>query len=553
MEKIKLNLSNGKNIEVDKGTVLYDIYKENYEEGRLPVVLVKINEKYYELTKTAEEDGDFDIVDISTNLGMRTYVRTLQFVLIKAVLELYPDAKITIEHALSKGLFGEIHRNEKRLNCEDIKNIKLKMQDIIDRDLPIRKLEVSKTEAIKIFSEYNMEDKLRLLKHVNAEKVKLYELDGRYDYFYGSMAYSTGVIKYFDLTCYESGFILRYPTEADPTVLPKFIEYRKLAKIFYETEQWGNILEVGDVGSLNDKVDNGDIRNIIHVAEALHEKKIAYIADMIHERKGTKLVLIAGPSSSGKTTFARRLGIQLRVNGFLPIPISLDDYFVDRENTPKDESGEYDFESIYALDLKLFNEHLELLLKGEEIETPTFNFKVGKREWNGERVRLPQNGILIVEGIHGLNEMLTSSIPKESKFKIYISALTQLNLDDHNRIATTDVRIIRRLVRDFLSRGYGGEQTLKMWPSIRRGEEKNIFVYQEEADVMFNSTLVYELCVLKKYALEELKKITSKSPVYYEALRLGSFLNFFKEVDMKLVPENSILREFVGGSVFYKY
>lgn len=553
MEKIKLNLSNGKNIEINKGTVLYDIYKENYEESRLPVVLVKINEKYYELTKTAEEDGNFDTIDISTNLGMRTYARTLQFVLIKAVLELYPDAKITIEHALSKGLFGEIHRNEKKLNCEDIKNIKLKMQDIIDSDLPIRKLEVPKTEALKIFSEYNMEDKLRLLKHVNAEKVKLYELDGRYDYFYGSMAYSTGVLKYFDLMCYQSGFILRYPTEAEPTVLPEFVEYRKLAKIFYETEQWGNILGVGDVGSLNDKVDNGDIRNIIHVAEALHEKKIAYIADMIHERKGTKLVLIAGPSSSGKTTFARRLGIQLRVNGFLPIPISLDDYFVDREKTPKDEKGEYDFESIYALDLKLFNEHLERLLKGEEIELPTFNFKLGRREWNGEKVKLPENGILIVEGIHGLNEMLTSSIAKENKFKIYISALTQLNLDDHNRIATTDVRIIRRLVRDFLSRGYGGEQTLKMWPSIRRGEEKNIFVYQEEADVMFNSTLVYELCVLKKYALEELKKITSCSPVYYEALRLRSFLNFFKEVDMKLVPENSILREFVGGSVFYKY
>ncbi len=553
MEKIKLNLSNGKNIEINKGTVLYDIYKENYEESQLPVVLVKINEKYYELTKAAEEDGNFDTIDISTNIGMRTYARTLQFVLIKAVLELYPDAKITIEHALSKGLFGEIHRNEKRLNCEDIKNIKLKMQDIIDRDLPIRKLEVSKTEALKIFSEYNMEDKLRLLKHVNAEKVKLYELDGRYDYFYGSMAYSTGVLKYFDLMCYQSGFILRYPTEAEPTVLPEFVEYRKLAKIFYETEQWGNILGVGDVGSLNDKVDNGDIRNIIHVAEALHEKKIAYIADMIHERKGTKLVLIAGPSSSGKTTFARRLGIQLRVNGFLPIPISLDDYFVDREKTPKDEKGEYDFESIYALDLKLFNEHLERLLKGEEIELPTFNFKLGRREWNGEKVKLPENGILIVEGIHGLNEMLTSSIAKENKFKIYISALTQLNLDDHNRIATTDVRIIRRLVRDFLSRGYGGEQTLRMWPSIRRGEEKNIFVYQEEADVMFNSTLVYELCVLKKYALEELKKITSCSPVYYEALRLRSFLNFFKEVDMKLVPENSILREFVGGSVFYKY
>jgi uridine kinase len=552
MDKLKLNLSNGKTIEVERGKIIYDIFKENYDEQVLPIVLAKINEKYYELTRTLEQEGDFDIVDITTNLGMRTYVRTLQFVLIKAVLELYPEARITIEHSLSRGLFGEIHK-DKPLTCEDVEKIKIKMKEIIAKDLPIRKLEVSKEEAIRIFTEYKMEDKLRLLDYVLVDKVKLYEMDGRYDYFYGSMAYSTGVIKYFDLTCYEPGFILRYPTENNPTTIPKFVEYKKLARIFYETEQWGNILGVGDVGSLNGKVDNGDIVNIVHVAEGLHEKKIAYIADMIHERKNVKLVLIAGPSSSGKTTFARRLGIQLRVNGFIPIPIGLDDYFVDREKTPKDEYGEYDFESIYALDLELFNEHLEGLLKGEEIEIPTFNFKKGHREWNGHKIKLPENGVLIIEGIHGLNEMLTSSIPKENKFKVYISALTQLNLDNHNRIATTDVRMIRRIVRDFLSRGYGGEQTLKMWPSIRRGEEKNIFVFQEEADVMFNSTLVYELCVLKKYALEELKKITPDSPVYYEALRLRSFLNFFKEVDMKVVPENSILREFVGGSVFYKY
>lgn len=552
MEKLRLNLAGKKDIEVEKGMILHKIVEENYKETELPIVLAKINGRYEELTSKLEEGGSFDVVDIRDNLGMRTYIRTLQFVLIKAVLELYPEAVITIEHSLSKGLFGEIHKKTP-LTCDDVKNIKVKMKEIIDRDLPIKKISVSKEEAVKIFTEYKMEDKLRLLKHVGAENVKLYELDGRYDYFYGSMAYSTGVLKYFDLMCYESGFILRYPTESNPTVIPEFIEYKKLAKIFYETEQWGNILGVGDVGSLNDKVENKDIINIIHVAEALHEKKIAYIADMIHERKGTKLVLIAGPSSSGKTTFARRLGIQLRVNGFLPIPISLDDYFVDREHTPRDENGEYDFESIYALDLKLFNEHLEALLKGEEVEIPTFNFKKGVREWNGEKIKLPENGILIVEGIHGLNEMLTSSIAKENKFKIYISALTQLNLDNHNRIATTDVRMIRRIVRDYLSRGYGAEQTLKMWPSIRRGEEKNIFVFQEEADVMFNSTLVYELCVLKKYALEELKKIGKDSPVYYEALRLKSFLNFFKELDMRYVPDNSILREFVGGSVFYKY
>lgn len=552
MEKLQLKLSNGKIIEVEKGKVLYEIFNENYEEQALPVVLAKINDNYYELTRTLQEGNTFDVVDIRTNLGMRTYVRTLQFVLIKAVFELFPEAQITIEHAIGKGLFGEIHKNIP-LTCQDVENIKSKMKEIINKDLPIKKLEVSREEAIDIFEDYKMEDKLRLLNNISVDKVKLYELDGRYDYFYGSMAYSTGVLKYYDLMCYESGFMLRYPTEDNPTVIPKFVEYKKLAKIFYETEQWGNILGVGDVGSLNEKVDNGDIINIVHVAEALHEKKIAYIADMIHERMDTKLVLIAGPSSSGKTTFARRLGIQLRVNGFLPVPISLDDYFVDREKTPRDEYGEYDFESIYALDLELFNEHLEALLRGDEIEIPSFNFKKGQREWNGERIKLPQNGILIVEGIHGLNEMLTSSISRENKFKIYISALTQLNLDNHNRIATTDVRMMRRMVRDYLSRGYGAEQTLKMWPSIRRGEERNIFTFQEEADVMFNSTLVYELCVLKKYALEELKKITQESPVYYEALRLKSFLNFFKEVDMKVVPENSILREFVGGSVFYKY
>jgi uridine kinase len=552
VEKLSLNLSNGKNIEVEKGTVLFDIFKENYKKQELPIVLAKVNEKYLEFTRTLDESGSYQIIDISTNLGMKTYVRTLQFVLINAVLELFPEAQIIIEHALSKGLFGEIHKDGP-LNIRDIKAIKLKMQEIIEKDIPIKKLSVPKVEAEKIFSKYKMDDKIRLLKNINIDNVKLYELNGRYDYFYGSMAYSTGVLKYFDLVYYEPGFILRYPTESNPTKIPEFIEYNKLAKIFYETEQWGNILGVGDVGSLNEKVHSGEIRNIIHVAEALQEKKIAYIADMINDRRDTKLVLVAGPSSSGKTTFAKRLAIQLRVNGFLPIPISLDDYFIDREHTPKDENGEYDFESIYALDLDLFNKHLKELLKDNEVMLPTFNFKTGKREWKEEKFKLPYNGILIIEGIHGLNEMLTASIPKENKFKIYISALTQLNLDNHNRIATTDIRIIRRMVRDYLSRGYGAEQTLKMWPSVRRGEEKNIFVFQEEADVMFNSALVYELCVLKKYALEELKKIDVKSPIYYEALRLKSFLNFFEEVNMKHVPENSILREFIGGSVFYEY
>jgi uridine kinase len=537
---------------VEKGMVLNDIVKYYKLDKDVPAVLGKINGKYYELTSPLYEEGDFEIVDIKERIGLKAYVRTLQFILIKAVHDLFPKCKITIEHSLSKGIFGEIHK-DRELDVEDINAIKARMYEIIGADYPIRKLSVSREEAIRIFKTYNMDDKIRLLKHVSTENVKLYELNGRYDYFYGAMAYSTGIIKQFDLIYYEPGFVLRYPNEDNPKEIPQFVEQKKLAKIFYETEQWGNILDVADVGSLNDKVNNREIINIIRVSEAFHEKKIAYIADMINDRNEVKLVLIAGPSSSGKTTFSKRLGIQLRVNGLIPIPISLDDYFVDREKTPKDENGEYDFESINALDLDLFNKHLNLLLEGNEVEIPTFNFKTGIREWNGEKIRMPNNGVLIIEGIHGLNDMLTSTIPQENKFKIYISALTQLNIDNHNRIATTNVRMIRRIVRDYLSRGYGGEKTLKMWSSIRRGEEKNIFVFQEQADVMFNSTLVYELCVLKKFALEELSKIEPSSPVYYDAWTLKSFLNYFKEVDTSLVPENSILREFIGGSCFYKY
>lgn len=552
MKQFKLTLSNGKNIEVDENQTFYSIVQKYYCDNELPIVLAKIDGEVHELTHKIDKSGSFSVIDTSDKLGVMAYARTLEFVMVKAVLDLFPEAKITIEHSIHRGLTGEIHKDEP-LNLDDVPEIEKRMRELIESDLPIKKVSVTKEEAIKIFTEYNMDDKVRLLKHVTSEKVKLYELDGRYDYFYGSMAYSTGILKIFKLDYYDPGFLLRFPLEQSPRSIKKFIDYKKLGKIFYETEQWGNILGVGDVGALNDKVVNNEIIDIIRISEALHEKKIAYIADMIHERQKTKVVLIAGPSSSGKTTFSKRLSIQLRVNGLNPVPISLDDYFVDREHTPKDENGDYDFESIYALDLKLFNKNLTELLNGEEVELPVYNFKTGSREWHGNKMKLPENGVLVIEGIHGLNEMLTSSISKDNKFKIYISALTQLNLDNHNRIATTDLRIIRRIVRDYLSRGYGGEATLKMWPSIRRGEEKNIFVFQEEADVIFNSALIYELCVLKKYALAEIGKIDKNSPVYYEALRLKSFLHFFKDVDAQLIPENSILREFIGGSCFYKY
>ncbi|GAB6168046.1 nucleoside kinase [Clostridium carnis] len=538
--------------EVEEGKTFKDVLEENLKLSYKDVALCRLNRKYHELLNKVESDGILELVKFDSSIGMKIYSRTLQFIFIKAALDLFDNSKITIEHSIGQGVFGEIHK-EKALDSEDIEKIKDRMQELIDKDIPIKKIKVKREKAIEIFNEYGMDDKGLLLKHVNFETVNLYDLDGRYDYFYGQMAYSTGVIKAFDLLHYEPGFILRYPGLDNLNEIPPFKENRKLSQIFIETERWLEILGTGEVGSLNERIENSKIKDLVMVSEALHEKKIAQIADMITNRKETKVVLIAGPSSSGKTTFANRLGVQLRVNGCIPMPISLDDYFVDRDQTPIDENGEPDFESIYSLDLELFNSHLISLLKGGEVEIPSFNFRKGAREWNGHKLKLPPNGVLLIEGIHGLNPILTNSIKDKNKFKIYISALTQLNLDNHNRIATTDIRRVRRIVRDYLSRGYGAEDTLKMWPSIRRGEEKNIFVYQEEADVMFNSTLVYELCVLKQYALVQLEKIKPESPVYLEASRLKSFLGFFKDIEKDQVPTNSILREFIGGSIFYKY
>ena len=484
--------------------------------------------------------------------NIRNNSRTLQFIFIKAVLDLYKDAIVTMEHSIGKWVFGEIHKKEP-LTEQEVNNIKQEMQKLIDKNYPINRIKVKREEAIKIFQNYGMTDKVKLLQQTGFKVVTLYELDGRYDYFYGPMWESTGVIKNFDVKFYNGGFILGYPTDENLMVVNKFVEQRKLTNIFRETEKWLNILGIGEVGSLNEKISNGELIDLIMISEALHEKKIAQISDMINEKKEIKAVFVAGPSSSGKTTFANRLAIQLKVNGLNPIPISLDNYFVNREDTPRDENGEYDFESIKSIDVKFFKDQMKELFEGKEVEIPIFNFLTGYREKSGSKVKMPKNGILIIEGIHGLNPILTSSLDENNIFKVYISALTQLNLDNHNRISTSDVRRVRRIVRDSLSRGKNAEETLLMWPSIKKGEEKNIFVYQEEADVMFNSTLVYELCVLKKKALEELDKVGADSSVYDEVKRLKAFLGFFDEIDKGLVPENSILREFIGGSIFYKY
>ena len=551
MLKEKANIVDGR-FKAKKGMTFYDLICENDKEIVKDVAICKLNGRNHELNEIIEEDGEISLVGFDTELGIKIYTRTLQFIFIKATLELFKDAKITLEHSISKAIYGEIYKDSP-LSESELRDIKKRMEEIIDRDIPIRRKKVSKKKAIEIFSNYNMEDKVKLLESCNMEELQLCELDGRYDYFYECMGYSTGVIKLFDLQKYESGFILRRPDRNNFVTLEQFKEHKSLYKIFKETKTWLNILGIGEVGTLNEKVCNNELQNVIMVSEALHEKKIANIADEIISKKNVKIILIAGPSSSGKTTFANRLSIQLRVNGLIPIPISLDNYFVDRDKTPLDENGKYDYESIDALDLKLLNRNLEDLMAGTEIELPEYNFKTGTRDWNGHKVTLPQNGVLILEGIHGLNPKLISEDLRKNVFKIYISALTQLNIDNHNRISTTDSRKVRRIVRDSLSRGYGAEETLKMWPSIKRGEKKNIFVYQEEADAMFNSTLVYELGVLKPYALKELEKIPQESPVYAEARRLKAFLSFFEEISIDEVPKNSILREFIGGSCFYEY
>ncbi|MDK2820316.1 MAG: uridine kinase [Clostridia bacterium] len=533
------------------GTSVLEVLGTGKEPGE-PLVAI-VNGEVAELSKKLYQNATIQPVTINSPLGFRTYEKSLCFLLIKAVNEVLSGARVTIEHSLSKGLYGEIHYNRK-INEKDIELIKEKMKEIVSKDEKIEKIKMSKEECKRIFKSYGMKDRLRLLKYIELDYINMYKCGNLYDYFYGPLVPSMGYLNLFDLKLYAPGFILMYPHPEDPETIAPYKDLPKLAKVFRETEKWARILDIADVASLNDKVSSEEINDIILVNEALHEKRIAKIADKIYENKDRiKIVLIAGPSSSGKTTFANRLSIQLKVLGLKPYPISLDDYFVDREYTPLDEKGEYDFESINALDLELFNKHLMSLLNGDEIELVRYNFITGHREWTGKKYKMGDNSVLIIEGIHGLNETLTSSIPKENKFKIYISALTQLNIDNHNRIPTTDVRKLRRIVRDYNYRGRSAEKTITTWHKVREGEEKNIFPFQEEADTMFNSTLVYEMSILKKYAEPLLREIPKDSPAYIEAKRLLILLRYFKTAnEEKVIPNNSIIREFIGGSVFHE-
>lgn len=550
-EQISIQLKTGETHQFAKGSTLLEISTAIGKQTATPVLAAKVNNDVRDLQSALKADATVEFLDLTTEEGIKVYQRSLTFVMIVAAAELFPDGEITVEHSLSKGLYCELHRQQE-VTAVDIAALEQRMREIVREDRPIIRTKLPLAEAIKLFESAGQLEKVKLLCQLEREQVSLYYCGPTFEYFYGTMAPSTGYLKHFEVRFYPPGLLLRFPEKEKPNELPPFIELPKLAKVFLEAEQWGKIMKCGYVGDLNECIEEGNLTTVIRVAEALHEKKIAQIADFISEhRKEVRVILVAGPSSSGKTTFAQRLTIQLRVNGVRPVPISLDDYFVDRDFTPRDEKGNYDFEAIEAIDLELFNEHLTRLLQGEEVKIPSYNFMTGQREYRGHIIKVDKEQPLIVEGIHGLNERLTAAIAKEHKVKIYVSALTQLSIDNHNRIPTTDARLLRRIVRDSQFRSQDALKTLRMWPSVRRGEERNIFPFQEEADIMFNSALIYELAILKKYAIPLLEKVGPNETVYSEAQRMLNFLAYFKSAVDDQIPPNSILREFVGDSCFY--
>ena len=468
-------------------------------------------------------------------------------------MELFPNCKVSVEHSLSKGLYCEIHCSCKIVIDEnDTKRIEKRMREIIEEDIPLIKKQVPLSEAIKIFKEYGQINKVELMKYREKPYVNMYECGWFKNYFYGYMVPSTGYLKKFRLKFYRPGLVIQLPRRENNGEIPVFKEQPKLFRVFRETERWSKILGIDYVAALNDLIITKRQKEFICIAESLHEKKVIEISNSVMKNiKDKKLILIAGPTSSGKTTFSKRLEIQLKVNGLKPVSISLDDYFVNRENTPLDEDGEHNFEALNALNLELFNRDLERILKGKEVEIPTFNFCSGRSEYRGNIIKISEKQPLILEGIHCLNDQLTRSIPRENKFKIYISALTQLSIDEHNRIPTTDTRLIRRMARDSKFRSNDANATLALWESVRRGEEENIFPFQEDADVMFNSALFYELSVLKKHVEPLLRQVDTTSPYHPEAKRLLKFLNYFVSLENEEdIPRTSILKEFTGGSIF---
>lgn len=523
-------------------------FRDNY---KYDIILAKEGAKLIELNKTIKSDCEIDFVDVSDSNGHKTYVRGVSILMLDAfysVCEGMPLGNVFIKYMIGDSCYCEAEGIE--ITDEILTEIEEKMHELVERDIRFEKRIVSTAEAMEIFEKHKMFDKKKLFEYRRVSTANIYSLDGFEDYYYGYMPASTGILKYFTIEKYNDGFMVNMPNKNTPVEVKNHIPSPKLFKTLQEAGNWGKMVDVSTVGALNEVIANGGASNLILVQEALQEKKIAKIAEKIAEDSSRKFVMIAGPSSSGKTSFSHRLAIQLRTFGITPHPISLDNYFKNRADTPKDENGNYDFECLEAIDVEQFNKDMTALLAGETVQMPVFNFLTGQREYKGDFLKLGRDDILVLEGIHGLNDKLSYSLPKESKFKIYISALTQLNIDEHNRISTTDGRLIRRMVRDARTRGASAAKTISMWPSVRRGEDKYIFPFQEEADVMFNSALIYELAVLKPYAEAVLFGIPKDAPEYIEAKRLLKFLDYFLTVSSEGIPKNSLMREFVGGSVF---
>lgn len=539
---------NSKEYEVAPNTTIQEVLKEEIKRNEFEVIGAKFNNEYKRLDYVITEDGIVSLVDVSSKGGMRIYRRTLIYIMAKAFEELYKDVKIRVNYQLSNAMFCTVENME--ITDEMLKNVENKMKEIVSKNLPIQKKVFSRQEAEELYKkEDSSKGRLQLDLETN-KTIDMYYCEDYYNYMYGDIAINTGIIKVFGLIKYEHGFLLRYPSAKNPFVLPEYKETKKLLWAFNEYSDIHKILDVSTVYKLNRIIENGQIKKLIMLEEALHEKKIAQIADKIAANKSIKMVLIAGPSSSGKTTFAQRLGLQLRINGLKPVTISVDNYFVERPNTPKDENGEYDFENIEAVDLELFNRDLTDLLNGKTINCPEFDFKLGTKKYNGKTMHLAEDEILVIEGIHCLNDKLTSQISRNQKYKIYISALTVLSMDRLNRISTTDTRLVRRIVRDYKFRNYSAEHTLQTWAKVNRGEEKNIFPYQEEADSIFNTSLIYELAALKDIAMPLLEKISKDKKEHAEVVRLIDMLKYFEPIPSEYIPANSLLKEFLGGGYF---
>ena len=532
----------------DAGVTYGDIAKE-YAVGK-DIILARSDGKLVELNKKLTSDCEIKLLDTSTDSGHKTYVRGVTLLMLRAFYKIAGDElkNIFVKYAIGDSCYCEAEGVE--ITKELLGRVQSEMGRLVVADIPFEKRSVSTDEAIKIFEKYKMYDKKKLFEYRRVSRVNIYSLDGFEDYYYGYMPSSTGILKYFKLEPYDKGFIINIPNKKTPDKINEYVPSPKLFKTLQEASEWGKMVDVATVGALNDAIANGKTSELILVQEALQEKKIAEIASKIAMDKSKKFVMIAGPSSSGKTSFSHRLSIQLKTFGLTPHPIALDNYFVNRVDTPLDEHGKYNFECLEAIDIELFNNDMTKLLAGERVELPTFNFVLGEREYRGDSLQLGPDDILVIEGIHGLNDKLSYSLPKESKFKIYISALTQINIDEHNRISTTDGRLIRRMVRDARTRGTSAAKTISMWYSVRNGEDKYIFPFQEEADVMFNSALIYELAALKPYAESILFGIPKDAPEYVEAKRFLKFLDYFIGISTEDIPKNSLIREFVGGSIF---